>query len=100
MKQNNHGWFLLFMLTSMTAIFMGIVLVWLSIERTDKAYSMRQMRMTLEQSLALKGKLEVERERLLTPVELSRHAERLGIHEAKMGQIRHLPNPTNNTFRQ
>lgn len=90
---SNRGWFLLVIISTMAALLMGIMLVWLSIERTDMAYSIRQMRITFESRAALKSKLEVERERLLTPFELSRHAVRLAVREARVGQIRHLAEP-------
>jgi len=93
---NNRGWFLLFIITTMTALFMGILLVWLGIGRTDLAYEIRLMRLDFDNRLALKSKLEVERERLLTPYELSKHADRLAIREAQVGQIRRLQEPIAN----
>jgi len=93
---NNRGWFLLFIIATMTALFMGILLVWLGIGRTDLAYEIRLMRLDFENHAALKSKLEVERERLLTPYELSKHAARLAIREAQVNQIRRLPEPRSN----
>ncbi len=86
----NRGWLLLCLIAGMAAMLMGMVHVWLGIGRTDIAYEMRKMRTSYEQNLALRNKLEVERERLLAPYALSQHAERLQIREARVGQIRRL----------
>lgn len=96
---NGRGWLLFFVIATMTALFMGILLVWIGIGRTDLAYEIRLMHLNFESRVALKSKLEVERERLLTPYELSKHADRLAIREARVGQIRRLPEPATNLNR-
>ena len=80
-------------LSLLLSLLMGLALVWLSIERTDKAYSIRQLRNEVEQRAVLKTKLEVERDRLLAPHVLRRKAIQLGMSEAKPGQIRRMPDP-------
>lgn len=61
--------------------------MWLSIERTDKAYSIRQLRGGVEERRVLKSKLEIERDRLLAPQILREKAAVLGMSEARAGQI-------------
>jgi len=69
---------------------MGLVLVWSSIERTDITYFISIAQNELKERLALKAKLEVERERLLSPYELRRRAAASGMGEPKPGQIRRM----------
>ena len=70
-QMSSSGWLLAFIISLLLSLLMGLALVWLSIERTDKAYSIRQLRNEVEQRAVLKTKLEVERDRLLAP-----HAEK------------------------
>lgn len=60
---SSSGWLLAFIISLLLSLLMGLALVWLSIERTDKAYSIRQLRNEVEQRAVLKTKLEVERDR-------------------------------------
>ena len=85
-QMSSSGWLLAFIISLLLSLLMGLALVWLSIERTDKAYSIRQR-------AVLKTKLEVERDRLLAPHVLRRKAIQLGMSEAKPGQIRRMPDP-------
>ena len=64
-QMSSSGWLLAFIISLLLSLLMGLALVWLSIERTDKAYSIRQLRNEVEQRAVLKTKLEVERDRLL-----------------------------------
>ena len=84
-QMSSSGWLLAFIISLLLSLLMGLALVWLSIERTDKAYSIRQLRNEVEQRAVLKTKLEVERDRLLAPHVLRRKA----IHER--GQTRSDP---------
>ena len=67
-----------------------LVLVWLNIERTKLAYQERAMLRDLEVRADLRGKLQVERAHLLSPLELGKKATRFGLHTAKSGQIRRM----------
>ena len=89
-QMSSSGWLLAFIISLLLSLLMGLALVWLSIERTDKAYSIRQLRNEVEQRAVLKTKLEVERDRLLAPHVLRRKAIQLGMSEAKPGQIRRI----------
>ena len=92
-QMSSSGWLLAFIISLLLSLLMGLALVWLSIERTDKAYSIRQLRNEVEQRAVLKTKLEVERDRLLAPHVLRRKAIQLGMSEDKPGQIRRRPDP-------
>ena len=92
-QMSSSGWLLAFIISLLLSLLMGLALVWLSIERTDKAYSIRQLRNEVEQRAVLKTKLEVERDRLLAPHVLRRKAIQLGMSEAKPGQIRRMSDP-------
>ena len=92
-QMSSSGWLLAFIISLLLSLLMGLALVWLSIERTDKAYSIRQLRNELEQRAVLKTQLEVERDRLLAPHVLRRKAIQLGMSEAKTCQIRRMPDP-------
>ena len=82
-QMSSSGWLLAFIISLLLSLLMGLALVWLSIERTDKAYSIRQLRNEVEQRAVLKTKLEVERDRLLAPHVLRRKAIQLGMSEAQ-----------------
>ena len=92
-QMSSSGWLLAFIISLLLSLLMGLALVWLSIERTDKAYSIRQLRNEVEQRAVLKTKLEVQRDRLLAPHVLRRKAIQLGMSEAKPGQIPRMPDP-------
>lgn len=90
------SWVLWLTFSILLSIGMGLGLVWISIEHTDLAYTIKQLQNELNSRIAFKNKLEVERERLLAPFELKQRAEKVGMHEADSKQIRRLlfPQPT------
>lgn len=92
-QMSSSGWLLALILSLLLSLFTGLALVWLSIERTDKAYTIRQLRNDVEQRAVLKTKLEVERDRLLAPSILGPKAAQLGMTEARSGQIRRMSDP-------
>ena len=69
---------------------MGLVLVWSNIERMDTTYFINIAQNELRERRALRAKLEVERERLLSPYELRRRAEEFGMREPRPGQVRRM----------
>jgi hypothetical protein len=73
---------------------LALSLVWLNIERTKLAYRSRNLQRELEQALDLGAKLKVEREHLLSPHELGKKAEALGLGPAKPGRIRRMESGT------
>lgn len=84
------GWLLALVVSILTSLVLGLTLVWLSIESTDMTYSIGQLNASVSERNSLMAKLEVERDRLLSPYELNRAALALGMREALPGQIRHL----------
>ncbi len=75
-------------LTMGSALILGLVSVWLNIERVDKAYDLRPMEKRLDEQEALAAKLEVERNNLLSPIRLRELAQKYGFGPASQGQIR------------
>ncbi|MFR5645397.1 MAG: hypothetical protein ACLUDQ_02565 [Bilophila wadsworthia] len=57
-QMSSSGWLLAFIISLLLSLLMGLALVWLSIERTDKAYSIRQLRNEVEQRAVLKPNLK------------------------------------------
>ena len=84
------GWMLVLVTSVLISLVMGLGLVWMSIESTDRVYAIGQMSTQLAERKGLKIKLEVERDRLLSPYELGRAAVELSMREALPGQIRRL----------
>ncbi|MDR2745250.1 MAG: hypothetical protein LBB66_08700 [Desulfovibrio sp.] len=89
-EPGGKGWFLALALELLAGILMGLVLVWSNIERMDTTYFINMLQNELREKQGLLAKLEVERGHLLSPHELRRHAEELGMKEPKAGQIRRL----------
>jgi hypothetical protein len=69
---------------------LALTLVWLNIERTKLAYRERTLQRDMGHVLDLSAKLSVERDHLLSPHELGRKAESLGLGPAKPGQLRRM----------
>mgnify|MGYP005808465387 CR=1 FL=1 len=90
---SQNGWLLALILSLLLSLLTGLALVWLSIERTDKAYSIRQLQGSVEERRVLRSKLEIERDRLLAPHILREKAARLNMNEARAGQIRRMTDP-------
>lgn len=88
-----RGWLFLFILLTLAIPIMGLVLVWSGIERTDTTYFINIAQTDVRERLTLHAKLEVERDRLLSPYELRRRAGEFGMKEPKAGQIRRLEHP-------
>lgn len=84
------GWLLSLILSLLFSMIMGLALIWMSIDRNDRAYSIRQLQQEVSAAAAHVAKLEVERDSLLSPYELQRKAEQLGMGMADPGQIRRL----------
>lgn len=89
-SMSQSSWLFALILSVLFSLLLGLVLVWLSIERTDKAYAIRQLRGSVEEHRVLRSKLEIERDRLLAPQILREKAAKLGMGEAKAGQIRRM----------
>ncbi len=88
MQRGSTGWILFVVLGTLSAMFMTLVLVWVNIERMDTNYFINNLMISISEKKVHKAKLEMEREFLLSPHELGRRAEELGMHQPKAGQIR------------
>ena len=74
-KVQTKSWLLLLALGLLACMTMCLILVWSNIERIDTTYFINIAQNKLQERKALRAKLEVERERLLSPYELRRKAE-------------------------
>lgn len=79
----------LVLLTAMLAA-LALSLVWLNLERTNLAYKVRDLQRQVQEGLDLNAKLSIERDHLLSPHELGRKAEAMGLGAARPGQLRRL----------
>lgn len=89
-ERSGKGWLLAFVLELLSLVIMWLVMVWAGIERTDTMYFINIAQNEVREKLALHAKLEVEKERLLSPQELRRKAAELQMREPKPGQIRRI----------
>lgn len=83
-------WSFLLSVNILMAVVFSFILVWVSIERMDINYFINLERSRLREKQSLHGKLEVEKERLLSPYELRLKAEKLGMKAPAPGQIRRM----------
>ncbi|WP_291325897.1 hypothetical protein [Desulfovibrio sp. UCD-KL4C] len=88
MKNDSKGIALAITATMISALILGLISVWLNIERVDKAYYLRRMEKKLDDQESLEGKLEVEKNNLLSPIRLRQLAKQYGFGPASQGQIR------------
>ena len=89
-RRGSSGWLLMIVLGILSFVIMSLVLVWINIERMDTNYFINAMQIDIRERKALKAKLEVEREHLLSPYELGCKAEAFGMHAPHRGQIRRM----------
>ncbi len=81
-------WVLIFTMVSLLAL--GLLLVWINIERTKLSYHQTILEKELGIRKALNSQLANERDNLLAPKYLGDRAEKLGLFVAKPGQIRRI----------
>ena len=89
-KRGGKSWLLISVALVMFLIVMGLIQVWSNIERMDTKYLINRAQNELNEREAHRAKLEVERERLLSPYELKRKAQEFGMREATANQVRRL----------
>lgn len=71
-----------------TALVLGICLVWINLELVDLSYSIKEVHDVLESEQELKAKLEVEHMNLLSFYQLQKKAAQMGLHPPQGGQVR------------
>ena len=92
-SQGGRGWLAVLALELLGLPVMGLVLVWSGIERTDTTYFINIAQNEVRERQPLRAKLEVERERLLSPYELRRRAQEFDMREPGPGQVRRMDRP-------
>lgn len=85
-----RSWLIILLIELFCLPILGLVLVWGGIERTDTTYFINIAQNEVRERQAWHAKLEVEKERLLSPYELRKKAENFGLHEPLQGQIRRM----------
>lgn len=89
--QTNLGtWIVGFCISIVSALVLGLVVVWINIEQVDMAYKLKKMGTELDQAESLTAKLEVKRDNLISPYRLSKQAEEMGMRPPESGQQRKL----------
>ena len=78
MKNNPKSIVLALTATMSMALILGLISVWINIERVDRAYELRRMEKKLSEQEALADKLEVEKNNLLSPLRLRELAKKFG----------------------
>ncbi|CAM2059397.1 conserved hypothetical protein [Desulfovibrionales bacterium] len=74
--------------TGLTALMLGLTVVWVNIERVDIAYELKQLQLELDKKQKLAAKFQVERNNLVSPMRLQEKAAEYGLNPARPGQIR------------
>ena len=98
-KENTgRGIILALIVSVLISIAVALFLVWLNVERTKLAYRAHSLQRDVDRVMETRAKLEVERNFLISPQELSKRAEAMGLRPALPGEIRrmepvHAPTP-------
>ena len=85
-----RAWLVALALEILALPVMGLILVWSGIERTDTTYFINVAQNEIREKKALRAKLEVERDRLLSPHELRKKAAEFDMREPGPGQVRRM----------
>ena len=88
-----RGLVLALILSVMASAALALFLVWLNVERTRLAYRAHTLQRDLDGHFELRSKLEVERNYLISPQELSKRAAAMGLRPALPGEIRRMDAP-------
>ncbi|MDD6181419.1 MAG: hypothetical protein ACI33N_07535 [Desulfovibrionaceae bacterium] len=88
--RRGSGWLICTALGILSCLVMCLVMVWCNIERMDTTYFLNTLQAQVAEREALRDKLEVEREHLLSPYELGNKAREFGMRQARPDQIRRM----------
>ena len=88
------GLVLALIISCVTSVALGLVLAWVSIERTALGYSTHKLQGDFDSRNTHVTQLEIERDRLISPYILERKAKELGMKKGLAGQIRRMGNGT------
>ncbi|MBO4317450.1 MAG: hypothetical protein J5855_04130 [Mailhella sp.] len=86
-------WLLLLIVFVLTLAVLSINMLRLRNEKTTLNYEIYKIQQEITATNKLIDKLEVERDRFLSPYILNKQAQRLGLDIAGPGQVRRLPAP-------
>ena len=86
----SKGFVLALILSVMFSIALALALVWLNMEQRRLAYSVHSLQRELDARVETQSKLEVERNFLISPQELSKRATAMGLRPALPGEIRRM----------
>ncbi len=90
-KKNTIGsWILTIAVSLVITAALAPLAIWISIEKNEILYTARKLQNELDMKLELTAKLEVEHGRLLSPYELEKKADEIGMGIASSGQVRRL----------
>ena len=83
-------WFYGILLSLLLNFGLALTLVWANTQRTGLGYELRKQQQVMGELADLNAKLEIERDRLLSPYSLDRKADELGLRSARPGQKRFM----------
>lgn len=87
---SGRGWALALVFNILFAAVCLLTMVWVNIERMDISYFINLEHGKFREKQELHAKLNVERDRLLSPYELRLKAQKYGMKQPAPGQIRRL----------
>jgi hypothetical protein len=89
-KQTGNMWLVGLAFSLLLNFGLGLSTVWVNTQRTNIGYELKRAQLRLSEFSSHSSKLEVERDKLLSPYYLERKARELGMRNAQPGQIRRL----------
>ncbi len=92
-RSDSKAWVLLLIVFILILAALSINMLRLRNEKTRLSYDIYTIQQEITSTNKMIGKLEVERDRFLSPYILNKQAQRLGLDIAGPGQVRRLPAP-------
>ncbi len=92
-KQNKSAigsWILTIAVSLVITASLAPLAIWISIEKNEILFTARKLQNELDKKFELTAKLEVEHTSLLSPYELEKKADEIGMGIASSGQVRRL----------
>lgn len=97
-QEESQGMVLPLIVSVLVLVALGLGLVWMNSDRTKLAYKIHRLQKEENKREETRAKLEVERDSLLSPHELGKKADAMGLRTALPGQVRRMaPLPKNET---
>ena len=86
----SKGFVLALIVSVLFSIALALALVWLNMEQRRLSYNVHSLQRELDAQVETLSKLEVERNFLISPQELSKRAAAMGLRPALPGEIRRM----------